>query len=646
MADSNPQGWWMYQGGAAHDGFVTDTPINASNAANLTTAFTLQVGGPILSVPAVTDGYVYVGVANATAAPGNNGGGLLKVNLLTGVTEHSFIWPVDLTQRDTHGFTGMGCTPAVSGGNVYFSAFDGWFYCLSQADLSLVWKTNLRGADLGQNQPVTNDSPPLPVIPAPSWITVPNEDNRPTWAPPAAGWSSPVVANGKVYVGMGEGENPELFGFVYCMDAATGKVIWIFCTGQLAEGVTNQPNQVPASTIMPGQTLPPGFTAVEETGGFTQVRGASVWSGIAYADGLLYVTTGNPAAGDNGLPVNPSAPPDPHATPGCTVPDFGSSAEQLYTYSVLTLDAETGALQKIFTPTQDTSYRPSDLDIDFGGSAAVFTQGSRQVVAVANKNGTLFLLDASDLSVINARQLLPYDSVTGQRIPSVDPHPSSSNNSVSPSVPDNCTSDSSQGENFSGAFGAPAVDTANGIIFVGLGGPNYHSSGPGIDYQSTPFMRAVKWDTLDDAWPMEPYTFTPGNNLSPVTVMRYTAAGAGAAMYQNPAEGCIGSPAVANDVVFVGTQTADSAISLYAFNAVSGQLLWSDALGMPTQGLNGGYGYCMGAAIWQNFVVAGALVQGRDGGVLRIYTLGGGGGGGNGGGYSATQEAGGAGGAA
>jgi hypothetical protein len=130
-------------------------------------------------------------------------------------------------------------------------------------------------------------------------------------------------------------------------------------------------------------------------------------------------------------------------------------------------------------------------------------------------------------------------------------------------------------------------------------------------------MRAVKWDTLDDAWPLEPYTFTPGNNLAPVTVMRYGASGAGAAMYQNPGEACIGSPAVANDVVFVGTHN----VSLYAFNAATGQLLWSDDLGMPTQGLNGGYGYCMGPAVWQNYVVAGGLVQGRDGGVLKIYTL-------------------------
>jgi outer membrane protein assembly factor BamB len=288
-----------------------------------------------------------------------------------------------------------------------------------------------------------------------------------------------------------------------------------------------------------------------------------------------------------------------------------------YSYSVLILDAQTGAFKQRFAPTQETSYRPSDGDIDFGGSAAVFNQNGRQVVAVANKNGTLFLLDAEDLSVIKTRQLLPYDE-NGQCIPTVDPHVN-----IVPNVPTNCVSDTTWNENYSGVFGAAAVDTVNGLIYVGMGGPNYHGVSPGIDYNTTPFMRAVKWDTLEDAWPMEQYTFTPGNNLPAVQVQRYTKAAVPTetnpdlAMYQNPAESSIGSPAIANDVVFVGTAN----VALYAFRATDGMLLWSDPLGSPTNGINGGYGYCMGAAVWQNYVVAGGLIQSPDGGVLKIYTL-------------------------
>ena len=68
------------------------------------------------------------------------------------------------------------------------------------------------------------------------------------------------------------------------------------------------------------------------------------------------------------------------------------------------------------------------------------------------------------------------------------------------------------------------LEQDGGLAFVGIGGPNYHSPSPGIDYQSTPFMRAIDLNsaTLDDAWPLAPFTFptTQGN----VTVDRYVAA--------------------------------------------------------------------------------------------------------------------------
>ena len=76
---------------------------------------------------------------------------------------------------------------------------------------------------------------------------------------------------------------------------------------------------------------------------------------------------------------------------------------------------------------------------------------------------------------------------------------------------------------------------------------------------------------------------------------------------------------VANDVVFMST----TRVALYAFSAADGKLLWSDVenFGAQTGGMSGGYGYCMGPAIAGNYVVAGALVQGGNGGVLNIYAL-------------------------
>jgi outer membrane protein assembly factor BamB len=591
MSNGGGQGWWMYHGDPQHTGNAAGSQIDSTNVANLQTLHTVQLGGPVLSVPAVVDGYVYVGTANSAASYGGNGGSMFKVSLASGEIEARFNWDIPLGERDAHGFTGMGCTPAVVGGQLFFVGFNGKLYCLSTADMSLQWVTDLRYGDPLHNQPVNNDL---------------GSDSDPV----AAGWSSPVVANGKVYVGMGEGENPALFGFVYCLDAATGDVVWIFCTCQLTPGQDNQPNQLPAAVVR--GSVGSMFQVLQPDPNNPPPTGASVWSCIAYDPDTnrLYVTTGNPATNDDGLPLPSPDWQDPHAAPGCTV-SLPTAVAPPYTYAVLSLDAASGSLLAHFQPTQDTSYRPSDTDIDFGGSPTLFTLNGEKVVAVANKNGSLFVLDADTLALKAWRQLLPYD-VTGQRIPSVDPHPSSPE--LAPPTPDNCESDQNQNENYHGAFGCPAVDPVSGRLFVALGGPNYHAAAPGLDNLTTPFMRAVAWDTLDDAWPMQ--TVNVSLPQGTIQVQQYT--NAAAVMYQNPTEVGLSSPAVVNDVVFCST----TFVGLYAFSVADGTLLWSDLLGQQTLGLNGGYGYCLGPAVYGQYVVAGGLVLGGDGGVLRIYALG------------------------
>ena len=71
------------------------------------------------------------------------------------------------------------------------------------------------------------------------------------------------------------------------------------------------------------------------------------------------------------------------------------------------------------------------------------------------------------------------------------------------------------------------------------------------------------------------------------------------------------SPAVVNDVVICTT----SKVAIYAFNTMDGTLLWSSDIGEQTQGYSGGYGFSMGPAIWGDYVVAGALIMGNDGGI-------------------------------
>jgi outer membrane protein assembly factor BamB len=553
-----PSNWWMYHGDSAHTGLVTGSDISSANVAKLKVLHDIPIPGPVLSVPALVDGYVYVGLANSLELPGSNGGTFMKINAKSGVIEKKFEWPTSAAEGDTHGFTGMGCTPAVVNGKIYFSAFNGKLYCLDQNTLKPVWITDLRNNDPAHGQPVSN-------------TLVWNAGD-----PPAAGWSSPLVVNGKVYVGMGEGENPALFGFVFCLDAETGNVIWIYCTCQFFLNVPNQPNVLPPSVV---PITPPSIFTV--AAGNPSVRGCSVWSSIAYDPGLnrIYCATGNPSP-DSVLPTNG------------------------FSNGILSLDASTGAYKGFFQAPPESSYRATDNDVDFGGSPMLFTLNGRTVVCAGCKNGGFFVLDADSLKLlVPPRQLLPYYN-DGTQIPTVDPHVPASDSDLDPHVP-NRESDEVDQENYSGTYSTPALHPELGRLFIGVGGNNYHNVQAGIDFTTTPFLRALDWNTLKDAWEMD--------DSNP---RRYLHAQP--PMYTFPGESGLSSPAVVNDLVFCST----SIVAVYAFDAKTGKMLWQDVLGEQTGGFNGGYGYCLGPAISGNYVVAGGLVFGRrGGGVLRIYTL-------------------------
>lgn len=566
----------MYHGGYAHGGYAgTSSTINSTSVSSGSFKLlnSINVSGSILSVPAVVDGAIYVGVANSHAVPGSIGGAVYKIDIATGQQTAQFTWPIDVNDRDSHGFTGMGCTPTVLNGFVYFIGFNAKVYCLNQSDLSLVWSTDLRYADPVHNQPITN-------------IT-----GMDAGLPPAAGWCSPMVvdvmingtATPRLFVAAGEGENPYLYSFIYCLDPATGNIEWIYCTCQFVEGQPNPVNQLPAEVLI--ENIPPMFTAFE---GPVVTRGCSVWSAIAYdpTTGYLYASTGQPAD-----PVNTQIDQG--------LPSAGWSS------GILALDAATGAFVAFQQMPADTAYRPTDLDVDIGSACTLYTLPSGQrVVAVGCKNGGFMVCDAKSLDIIASRSLLPKMN-DGTQIPRIDPHPPLDlQNTIAPLL-SNDVSNANFGENYFGPFNTAAVDPVSGTLFVALGGPNYHLQGPGIDSDTTPFMRAIDWQTLADKWPMD--------QSDPP---RY--ANVGQSMYQNPGESGLSSPAVVNDVVFVTT----SWVGIYAYKVADGTLLWSDLIGSQTGALNGGYGYCLGPAIWGDYVVAGALTLGYDtapGGVLNIY---------------------------
>ena len=570
--------WSCFHGDLARTGNIAGSNINSSNVGSLELVKTMQVGGAILSVPAIHDGFIYVGTANGTEANSEtdaNGGSFHKIDLTSGDISASYFWETAGPDGDTHGFTGMGCTPAIVGDFVYFSAFDGKLYCLTADNLQEVWVIDLRNADLAHNQPVTHN--------ANAAVQYGNDKPITGNGVEAVGWCSPLVVNDLIYVGFGEGENPVLYGFIYCIDAKTGDVVWIYCTSKFDKNQDNKVNQLPQSAV-DTSTLPAQYSVFDDVTTPPVVRACVVWTALTYDADLdrVFCTTGNPQ-------------------PDSILPADG------YSYAIMSFAATTGDLVAWLQIPKESSYRPSDLDVDFGASAMIFDQpqsggGTRKVVCAGCKNGGFFVLDADTMELLKWRQILPYAN-NGAQIPTVDPHGPDTGTNPNPRRT-NAESNAWPAENFHGTYSTPAVDPGTGKIFIGSGGNNYHFIASGIDYETTPFMRAFDWQTLDDAWPMD--------DSDPKKYIKSSPP-----MYSFPGEAGLSSPAVVNDVVFCST----SKIAVYAFDVKDGTTLWSQDMGMQTGGFNGGYGYCLGPAVTGDYLVAGGLVLGRDGGVLMIFKL-------------------------
>jgi hypothetical protein len=125
---STAKDWPMYHHDAQHSGRVECSDINSSNIATLKAAYpALTLNGDIISVPAVVAGKIYVGTSIPVSIADNQPGGgtLYRIDLATGNIERTFSFVTPAHQGSGQGETGIACTPAVIGRNVYFSALDG-----------------------------------------------------------------------------------------------------------------------------------------------------------------------------------------------------------------------------------------------------------------------------------------------------------------------------------------------------------------------------------------------------------------------------------------------------------------------------------------------------------------------------------------
>ena len=160
---------------------------------------------------------------------------------------------------------------------------------------------------------------------------------------------APIAANGLVYIGNAGGDIATVTGHVYALDARDGHVVWKF-------------DAVPASGPARATWLNPRIP----------VSGAAYWTSFTLdaPNGILYVPTGNPA------------------------PDFDTElrkGDNLYSNSVIALSSRSG---RMLAWNQLVKRDSHDWDVD-SPPALVTTRSGRAIVASANKDGLLSILDRS-----------------------------------------------------------------------------------------------------------------------------------------------------------------------------------------------------------------------------------------------------------
>jgi len=219
-----PTDWPAFLGGPLHTSLSSDSAITSANAPTLKQKWRFNL--PYVSSPVVADGSVFIGSYT---------GFFFKINAVTGIKQNKIF--LGFQPKLTCAPFGFASTATVAvdqkthQDTVYVAAPNGYLYALNAATMNTVWR---------------------------SPIAIPSKKVNNFF-----NWSSPTVANGKIYVGISANcDTPLVRGGVAVFSQATGRRIATF------------------------YTVPKGHV------------GGSVWSTAGVdSSGNVYVTVGNPAPG-------------------------------------------------------------------------------------------------------------------------------------------------------------------------------------------------------------------------------------------------------------------------------------------------------------------------------------------------------------
>jgi alcohol dehydrogenase (cytochrome c) len=171
---------------------------------------------------------------------------------------------------------------------------------------------------------------------------------------------APIVWRNMVFIGNAGGDRAGVIGHVYALNASNGSVVWKF------------------------DVVPPAARATWGKGAASAypISGGAFWTSFTLDEGhgTLFVSAGNPA------------------------PDFDAAVrdgDNLYANSLIALDAVSGRMLGF---NQIVKHDFHDWDVD-SPSPVVTLESGRSVVASANKNGLLSVLDRSQLGAMSASPL-------------------------------------------------------------------------------------------------------------------------------------------------------------------------------------------------------------------------------------------------
>ena len=179
--------------------------------------------------------------------------------------------------------------------------------------------------------------------------------------------AAPIAWNGLVFIGNAGGDSKGGKGHMFALDAKTGKIVWEFFLVPKTEG----------DKAFGPQSASPLDTSTWNNAPGMPISGGATWSSYTLdpAAGELYVPAGNPG------------------------PAFASDVrkgDNLYTGSVVVLDARTGAYKRHF------KLVPKDWhDWDVASAPSLIkTAGGKKLMTEAPKDGYLYGVDLAENAII------------------------------------------------------------------------------------------------------------------------------------------------------------------------------------------------------------------------------------------------------